>query len=96
MIQPSCGDGAFRPDLAKPLAGREVAVKKVPVETIFEYFGDLSDPRVERTKHHKLLDILVIALCAVICGANGWVGVEQFGLSKLKWFRKVTDQAAPP
>jgi len=43
---------------------------------ITEYFAELTDPRVERTKRHLLLDILVIALCAVICGAEGWADVE--------------------
>src|SRR5262249_48069246 len=39
------------------------------------------------TKRHKLLDILVIALCGFICGVDDWVELEQFGKAKLKWFR---------
>jgi predicted transposase YbfD/YdcC len=54
---------------------------------IATYFSDLKDPRVERTKEHKLLDILVIAICAVICGANDWEAVAEFGQSKEEWFR---------
>ena len=38
--------------------------------SIGEHFASLEDPRVERTKQHQLLDILTIALCAVICGAD--------------------------
>ena len=49
--------------------------------SIRDYFAELPDPRVERTKRHQLLDILTIALCAVICGADSWVEVEQPGLS---------------
>jgi predicted transposase YbfD/YdcC len=45
----------------------------------------LPDPRIERTKRHELLDILTIALCAVICGADSWVEVEQFGKAKRAW-----------
>jgi DDE_Tnp_1-associated len=40
------------------------------------YFAEVSDPRVERTKLHLRLDILVIAICAVICGADSWVERE--------------------
>jgi predicted transposase YbfD/YdcC len=56
--------------------------------SISEHFSDLPDPRVDRTKEHLLQDILTIAICAVICGADGWVEVEQFGRAKLKWFSK--------
>jgi predicted transposase YbfD/YdcC len=55
--------------------------------TIEHHFGDLKDPRLERTKLHKLLDILVIAICAVICGADSWEDVEDFGYAKLEWLQ---------
>jgi len=51
------------------------------------YFADLPDPRVERTKRHALLDIVTIALCAVICGADSWVEIAQFGQTKEAWLR---------
>jgi len=66
-------------------------LRPVSIETVFDYFGKLEDPRVDRTKHHRLMDMLVIAICGVISGANGWVGIEQFGLSKLEWFRTFLD-----
>jgi len=50
-------------------------------------FAELQDPRMNRTKLHNLQDILAIAICAVICGADGWAQVEMFGHSKIKWFR---------
>jgi len=53
--------------------------------TIAEHFGSLEDPRVERTKHHQLLDILIIAICAVVCGADDWVAVESFGQARREW-----------
>jgi len=56
-----------------------------PIASLEEYFGRVSDARVERTKEHKLIDILVIALCGVICGAEGCVDIELFGNSKLDW-----------
>ncbi len=55
---------------------------------ISEYFADLTNPRVERGKRHALLDILVIALCAVICGADSWVEREAYGKAKEEWLRE--------
>lgn len=54
-------------------------------------FADLDDPRVERTKRHSLEAILTIALCAVICGADSWVEVEQFGRAKQEWLARIVD-----
>lgn len=54
---------------------------------IRSHFAALPDPRVERTKRHALLDILTIALGAVICGADSWVEVERFGRAKRNWLR---------
>jgi predicted transposase YbfD/YdcC len=49
------------------------------------YFDELPDPRASRTKKHLLKDILVIALLAVIAGAQGWEDMENYGLSKQEW-----------
>lgn len=54
--------------------------------SLLEYFADLTDPRVERTKLHQLLDVLVIAMCATICGAEGWEDFAEFGKAKQAWF----------
>src|SRR5690348_6777587 len=57
--------------------------------TILEYFEDLPDPRREtENKLHRLLDILVIALCAVIAGCESFVEIEEFGRQKEDWFKK--------
>ena len=58
-----------------------------PKATILDHFADLDDPRVERTRRHKLVDIIAIAICATICGADSWVHIELFGRSKLAWFQ---------
>jgi predicted transposase YbfD/YdcC len=50
-------------------------------------FEALKDPRMDRTKHHSLGDILAIAVCATICGADDWTKMELFGQCKEKWFR---------
>ena len=54
------------------------------------YFNDMPDPRGQN-KLHPLGDLIVIAICAVICGADGWVQVEQFARAKRKFFRKILD-----
>lgn len=59
-----------------------------PAQTsITRHFAGVLDPRVERTKEHRLLDIITIALCAVVCGADSWVAVETFGRAKAAWLR---------
>ena len=55
--------------------------------SIMDYFETLEDPRIDRCKRHQLLDIIAIAICAVICGADSWVYIELFGKSKLEWFQ---------
>jgi hypothetical protein len=57
------------------------------VTHLTQHFSNLTDPRVERTKEHLLLDIVVIAICAILAGADGWVAVEVFGHAKEKWLR---------
>ncbi|NJR51819.1 MAG: ISAs1 family transposase [Leptolyngbyaceae cyanobacterium CSU_1_3] len=52
---------------------------------ILTHFADVQDPRDERGKEHKLIDILTIAICAVICGADSWVDIELYGQSKQAW-----------
>lgn len=60
---------------------------KYPAATLVECFSDLPEPRVERTREHKLIDIVVIAVCAVVGGAEGWTDVEAFGRAKFAWFK---------
>lgn len=54
---------------------------------ITEHFGKVRDPRIGNATRHKLIDIIVIAICAVICGANSWTEVEVFGKSKHAWLK---------
>ena len=62
--------------------------------TISVYFADLPDPRVERCKHHKLLDIVTIAICAVISNADGWTDIEAYGRAKETWLRQFLELEA--
>lgn len=54
----------------------------------FDYFSELEDPRIDRKKLHSMEEILLITLCGVICGCEGWEDLEDFGKLKLKFFRK--------
>jgi predicted transposase YbfD/YdcC len=58
---------------------------------IGSYFAAVADPRKDRTKDHALLDIIVIALAAIICGAEGWVAVEEFGQARRAWLATFLD-----
>ena len=53
---------------------------------LVEHFAELPDPRQRQNREHKLIDILVITICAAICAADDWVAVEQFGTAKQDWF----------
>src|SRR4051794_24297524 len=59
-----------------------------PLQQIETYFAPLPDPRVERTKAHLLGDILVLTLVAVLCGADDWVAVAEFGRTKQAFFAR--------
>jgi predicted transposase YbfD/YdcC len=53
--------------------------------SISDCFSEVTEPR-EANKRHKLIDVITIALCAVICGADTWEEIEEFGLAKIEWF----------
>ena len=57
-------------------------------KTLIECFKDLSDPRRDTDISHKLIDIVVIAILATLCGANGFNEMESFGNGKKKWLKK--------
>jgi len=58
-----------------------------PSGPIFECFQSLEDPRTEYLVDHKLIDIIVLTICAVICGADHWTEVEVYGQAKEEWLR---------
>lgn len=55
--------------------------------SLFEHFKNMSDPRVNRTKRHSLIEIIIIAICAILCGADTWTDIAEFGNSKIEWFK---------
>ena len=62
-----------------------------PVGLLTDQFAKLTDPRTGHAKRHKLIDVIVIAICAVICGADSWVDVEMFGKAKKDWFSRLLE-----
>jgi predicted transposase YbfD/YdcC len=54
-------------------------------QDLISLFGDMPDPRLDRKKLHKLSDILSISILAVICGADSWVDIQNFGLARYEW-----------
>jgi DDE_Tnp_1-associated len=59
--------------------------------SLIHHFADLDDPRRDHGKEHKLIDIIVIAICSVICGANDLTGMQEFGLAKQDWLKTFLD-----
>lgn len=55
--------------------------------SLLKQFENLEDPRTEYLIEHRLLDIVGITICAVICGADSWVEIEEYGISKSEWLR---------
>ena len=56
-------------------------------KSLVDAFREIQDPRLDRKKRHSLADIMVIAVCAIICGAEHWTEVEDFGYCKITWLR---------
>lgn len=50
--------------------------------SLHHFFGQLPDPRIHRNKKHLLIDIVILSIIAVICGAESWDSIEMFGKSK--------------
>lgn len=59
-----------------------------PASVVYKHFENLTDPRLERGHNHNLLEMVFLALTAMLCGAQGWADVERFAKSKIRWFRR--------
>lgn len=58
-----------------------------PQLSLVEHFQNLPDPRVRRTRHHELIDILIVAICTLLCGGSSFNDMAAFGNAKLAWFK---------
>ena len=63
-------------------------MKSSPLASIETHFRSLTDPRAEHSIKHCLIDIVMITICAVICGADNWVEIENYGLAKQEWLQQ--------
>ena len=79
----------FAPIKAQPKKPAAKTAKLTPISQIqtdlSSYFTDIKDPRVKRTKKYLLKEILVIAILAIISGAEGWEDIENYGIAKQEW-----------
>jgi len=74
--------------LTSPKKNSKSNINKFLTSNFLQHFATLSDPRIERTKDHLLIDIIAIAILAVISGADGWVGIETYGKAKYEWLKE--------
>ena len=58
---------------------------------ILSYFSKMNDPRVDRTKHHNLEDIVFIAIASVLSGAESWNDMEDYGNQKIEWLETILE-----
>lgn len=65
-------------------------MEEASMNSLQSIFEAIEDPRVDRTKQHQLLDI-IIAIVGVLCGAEGWVEIESFGKTKEAWLKTFLD-----
>src|SRR5579872_947848 len=70
------------------LKDKDVIVKAREKFGFLDYFDDLEDPRVNRTKVYPLNEILFIVICAIICGADSWRDFVDFGETKFDYLKK--------
>ncbi len=57
------------------------------MENPLKYFAELTDPRVERNREHLLEEILLLAIAAVLSGAESWNDIEDYGQAKIEWLK---------
>lgn len=63
----------------------------LPETSLFAYFVGLEDPRIEKNQDHPLINVLVIAILGVICGADNFTEIERFGWAKADWLSTFLD-----
>jgi predicted transposase YbfD/YdcC len=67
-------------------------MRHVPHPTsLIQHFSVIVDPRIERGKEHRLIDVILISLCAMLCGAETFVDFEDFGKAKKDWLKTFLD-----
>ena len=65
--------------------------EEMTTASILEYFAAVADPRIERSQLHPLASVLVLSLCAVVCGADSFVAIQHFGRAREAWLKTFLD-----
>ena len=63
-------------------------MSETPFASLEDHFGDMPEPRVEGRCEHRLVEIIILAICGVLCGANSWSEIEQYGRAKEQFLRQ--------
>jgi predicted transposase YbfD/YdcC len=63
----------------------------LPETSLFHYLGELEDPRIEKNRDHLFINILVISILGVICGADNFAEIERYGIAKAEWLKGFLD-----
>ena len=63
-------------------------MKKSTSMNIIDHFRDIEDPRIDRRKRHMIWDIIVLTICAVVCGCETWEDIETYGKIKENWLKR--------
>jgi len=58
------------------------------LDQTYKHGEKITDPRINRGSNHSLIEMIFLALCARICGADRWADGERYGVAKLEWLRK--------
>jgi hypothetical protein len=66
-----------------------------PIASLSKHFENLTAPRAEHGIDHLLIDLIIITICAVICGANNWVEIENYGHAKREWLETFLELPLP-
>ena len=67
--------------------------KNQRTQTLIDIFSEIEDPRINRTKDHKLIDILIIGVCSLICGGEGFNDMQIFGAAHFEWLKSYLELA---
>ena len=62
-----------------------MATKRVTAESIASYFESLADPRHTRNRKHLFIDIVVIAVCGLVCGCDGPTAIRRWATNRIDW-----------
>ncbi len=77
--------------IEKNLESLNIKVASCLHGTVVDNFSSMVDPRVERTKRHKLLDIIFIAIAGAVCGADNWKAIEVFARARKDWLQTILE-----